>query len=101
MGEILRASWAAAKSDADFKEYLWNELNSNDSITRLRFADWRLNWMRAEVSFSATRGGTCGQAGDSVEILQEYFVPLEKFEACWMHMRIGHFGRATRPASTC
>jgi decaprenylphospho-beta-D-ribofuranose 2-oxidase len=88
MGEILRASWAAAKSDADFKEYLWNELNSNDSITRLRFADWRLNWMRAEVSFSATRGGPVGQAGDSVEILQEYFVPLEKFEAMLDAIRI-------------
>lgn len=78
--EILRASWAAARSDARFKAELWAELKNPKSFTRQYPNDWRINWMRVAVSFTATRGGPVNKKGDKVEILQEYFVPLAKFK---------------------
>jgi hypothetical protein len=79
MSEIMRASWAAAKVNRKFKADLWDELKNPKSFTRGHPNDWRMNWMRAAVSFTATRGGPLGQPGDKVEILQEFFVPLDRF----------------------
>lgn len=77
--EVLRASWSAATQDAKFQKALWREIkNLRFNPSRISMSH-RINWMRAAVSFTASRGDPDGSGLDRVEMLQEYFVPVEEF----------------------
>ncbi len=81
MSELLRASWAAASESEQFHATAWKEIKALKVNKHLIGS--RLNWMRASVSFTASRGhperAPTAHRPDSVAMLQEYFVPLEKF----------------------
>lgn len=90
--EILRAGWVAGMVDPKFKQMFWDELKNplspmdnyvegvGGTIGQKHLPDWRQNWMRASVSFTASHGGPGADGHDRVEILQEYFVPPEHFD---------------------
>lgn len=85
--EVLRASWSAATQDAKFQQALWNEIKGlrfNPSHASMHH---RMNWMRAAVSFTASRGDPGGPRPDRVEMLQEYFVPVGQCLAMLAAMR--------------
>jgi FAD/FMN-containing dehydrogenase len=70
--EIMRAGWAAIRhGDLEIRERLWNLLREQIADTGAQ--ESRLNWMRAAIAFTAYRGKA------DQDILQEYFVPVEKF----------------------
>lgn len=85
--EVLRASWSAATQDAKFQKALWKEIKGlrlNPSHATMHH---RMNWMRAAVSFTASRGDPGGTRPDRVEMLQEYFVPVGQLLAMLAAMR--------------
>lgn len=88
--ELLRASWAAASESENekFQSMLWKEIKAlKQSNVRI---SQRLNWMRAAVSFTVSRGNPERHppaAPDRVAMLQEYFVPLDKFQPMLATMR--------------
>jgi hypothetical protein len=80
MSELLRASWAAASESEQFQATAWKEIHALKVNKHL--IGRRLNWMRASVSFTASRGHpqrALNGETDSVAMLQEYFVPLDQF----------------------
>jgi hypothetical protein len=78
--EVLRASWAVASRDVTFQAALWREIKQLRNDSTHTTMNHRMNWMRAAVSFTASRGNPDGPGPDRVEMLQEYFVPPENFE---------------------
>jgi decaprenylphospho-beta-D-ribofuranose 2-oxidase len=70
--ELLRAGWDLARKDDQFKQLIWKEL-TYDGVEGQKTTESRLAWMRASVSFTASRGDDSG-----VDILQEYFVPTAR-----------------------
>lgn len=88
--ELLRASWAAAsESDSEkFQSMLWEKIEALTGKGAQR--DHRLNWLRASVSFTASRGNperVPPKTPDRVAMLQEYFVPLDQFQPMLATMR--------------
>jgi decaprenylphospho-beta-D-ribofuranose 2-oxidase len=78
--EILRAGWAAARKDpGKMRAAVWKQLthlHRQGGVGGKGYIDRRSNWLRSSVSFAASRGD-----GASTDILQEYFVPIEKLTA--------------------
>ncbi len=70
VGEILRAGWDLSRTDPYFKDLVWRELEATQGSGSNQS---RLNWLRSSVSFTASRGDD-----HHVDILQEYFVPLDQ-----------------------
>jgi decaprenylphospho-beta-D-ribofuranose 2-oxidase len=69
--ELLRAAWAAARQGyAPLRDEIWKTVAEQQQSGR----DSRLNWMRAAISFTSHRGK------DATDILQEYFVPVGRFD---------------------
>jgi FAD/FMN-containing dehydrogenase len=93
--EIMRAAWAAAKTDDTVQQALWNQLRyptptapgaldwpadfgfgTLRTIGERQPPDLRSNWMRASVGFTASRGRDGADGRGHTDMLQEYFVPL-------------------------
>jgi FAD/FMN-containing dehydrogenase len=78
--ELLRAGWSAArKSPLKMRQAVWNELLSRHTKASGSPDDggkgsrrWRIDWFRSAISFTGYRGQ------HDTEILQEYFVPVDK-----------------------
>jgi FAD/FMN-containing dehydrogenase len=72
--EMLRAGWAAARSDVDMRVRAWQELET-EFVTKLPHkppkTKTRVNWMRASVDFSGERDGS------RCDVLLEYFLPAD------------------------
>jgi decaprenylphospho-beta-D-ribofuranose 2-oxidase len=69
--EMLRAAWAAGRQgDPGLRKKIW-ELVAKQLEGG---SDSRLNWMRAAISFTSHRGSA------ETDILQEYFVPVDRFD---------------------
>jgi hypothetical protein len=82
MSELLRAAWHLSRSDAKFKELVWEEIASGEIGGKTKTQS-RLNRLRAPVSFTASRSNDEG-----VDILQEYFVPLARLSAMVEKLRL-------------
>lgn len=68
--ELLRAAWAAARQGySPLRKDIWNEVAKQQQTG----TDSRMNWMRAAISFTSHRGEK------ETDILQEYFVPVDRF----------------------
>ena len=75
--ELLRAGWAAARDHSITRALIWEELCDRHLLEKREpgakgWQDHRVNWLRSATSFISYR------ARQSAEILQEYFVPIEK-----------------------
>lgn len=78
--ELLSAGWAAARVDGRFRTHLWDQLKAGaeqEPSTRPR-----LDYLREDIMFTAGKANE-----DGVDLLQEYFVPIDKLGAFMNAMR--------------
>lgn len=85
--EMLRAGWAAARSDVPMRVRAWQELG-----IEVGSHEWagkkvksRMNWMRASVDFAGQRNGS------RCDVLLEYFLPAR--DGPTLEGQIRHLGR--------
>ncbi|MDQ7954770.1 MAG: FAD-binding protein [Pseudomonadota bacterium] len=79
--ELLRAGWSSARDHLLTRLLVWEELcerhlggHGTPKRGTKGSSDNRINWLRSATSFISYRGT------ESAEILQEYFVPVERLE---------------------
>ncbi|MEZ5646096.1 MAG: FAD-binding protein [Burkholderiaceae bacterium] len=73
--ELLRAGWAVSRLEPGFRTEVWKRLTSRVNNPS-GMEEMRINLLREDVLFTSSRGDTEG-----VDLLQEYFVPLDKLTA--------------------
>lgn len=71
--EMMRAGWAAARQDTDFRESIWKRLSTASKSPRATGPLSRVDYLREEIMFTSSKGDAQG-----VDLLQEYFVPLDR-----------------------
>lgn len=70
--ELMRAGWAASRMEPSFRKFVWDRLTSPaKNPNGLRYS--RLDLLREDILFTSSKGDA-----DGVDLLQEYFVPLDK-----------------------
>jgi FAD/FMN-containing dehydrogenase len=74
--ELLRAGWAASRLDPKFRQFVWDRLSSRAKNPQDDGNLSRLDFLREDILFTSSKGDAEG-----VDLLQEYFLPLDKLEA--------------------
>lgn len=80
--EIMRAAWEAAKINPKFGSDLWKKLKDASRVAT--YNQNRLVYLREDILFTSSKTN-----GHSVDLLQEYFVPVNRFET-FMKELAGH-----------
>lgn len=80
--EMMRAGWSAARKDTNFRESVWKRLSDPLKSPRASGPLSRVDYLREEIMFTSSKGDAEG-----VDLLQEYFVPVDKLVAFLEQLR--------------